>query len=49
MTLIAVVDILLDAQLLQGEHTTDTQQDFLLQTILPVATIERVGDGLVKF
>ena len=48
VTLVAVVDILLDAQLLQQQHTADTQQDFLLQTVLPVATIEGVGDGFVK-
>ena len=40
MSLVAVVNLLLDAQFLQGEHTTDTQQDFLLQTVLPVATVE---------
>ena len=48
MTLIAVVNILLDAQLLQHEHTTDTQQNLLLEAVLPVATIESVGDGAVK-
>ena len=48
VTLVAMVDILLDAQLLQQQHTTDTQQDLLLQTVLPVATLEGVGDGLVE-
>ena len=48
VTLVAVVDILLDAQLLQQQHTTDTQQNLLLQTVLPVTAIERVSDGLVE-
>ena len=48
VTLVAMVDVFLDAQLLEHEHTTDTEQDLLLQTVLPVATIERVGDGAVK-
>ena len=48
MTLIAVVDILLDTQLLQREHTTDTQQNLLLQAVLPVATIERVSNRAVE-
>ena len=48
MTLVTVVDILLNAQLLQQEHTADTQENLLLQTVLPVATIECVGNRLVK-
>ena len=40
MTLIAVINLLLDAEFLQSQDTTDTQQDFLLQAILPVTTIE---------
>ena len=40
VTLVAMVDIFLNAELLQQQHTTDTQQDFLLQAVLPVATIE---------
>ncbi len=47
MSLVAVVDVLLDAQLLQSKHTTDTQQNLLLDTVFPVATIERVSDGTV--
>ena len=47
MALVAVVDVFLDAKLLQGQYATDTEQDFLLQTVLPVAAIEAVGDGLV--
>ena len=48
MTFVAVIDIFLDAQLLQQQHTTNTQQNLLLQAVLPVATIKTVGDGLVK-
>ena len=44
MTLVAVVYILLDAQLLERQHTTDTQQDLLLNTVLPVTTIQLVRD-----
>ena len=40
MTLVAVINLLLDAKLLQSQDTADTQQDFLLQAILPVTTIE---------
>ena len=45
---IAVIDIHLNAQLLQRQDTTDTEQIFLLHTVLPVAAIESVGDTLVK-
>ena len=48
MTLVAVIDILLDAEFLQQQHTTDTKQDLLLQAVLPVTTIQGVGDGLVE-
>ena len=48
VSLVAVVDIFLDAQLLQQQHTTNTQQNLLLQAVLPVATIQGVGDGLVE-
>ena len=40
MTLVAMVNILLDAEFLQQLHTTYTKQNFLLQTVLPVATIK---------
>ena len=48
MTFIAVIDILLDTHLLQCEHTTDTEQNLLLQTVLPVTTVERVSDRTVE-
>ena len=40
MTLVAVIYILLDTELLEQQHTTDTEQNLLLQTVLPVTTIE---------
>ena len=40
MTLVAVINIFLDTEFLQSQDTTDTKQDFLLQAILPVTTIE---------
>ena len=43
-----MIDIFLDAQLLEQQHTTDTQQNLLLQTVLPVTAIEAVRDGLVE-
>ena len=48
VTLVAMIDVFLDAELLQQQHTTDTQQNLLFQTVLPVTTIERVCDGLVE-
>ena len=48
MTLVAVIDIFLDTEFLQQQHTTDTEQDLLLQTVLPVAAVKGVGDALVE-
>ena len=48
MTLVAVVNILCDAHSLEGEHTTDTEEDLLLEAVLPVTTIELEGDGAVE-
>ena len=48
MTLVAVINLLLDTHLLQCEHTTDTEQNLLLQTVLPVTTVERVSDRTVE-
>ena len=44
MALVAVIDIGLDAEFVEGEHTAYTQQDLLLDTVLPVATVELVRD-----
>ena len=48
MTFVAVIDVFFDAEFLQGEHTTDAEQVFLLDAVFPVAAIEGVGDGAVK-
>ena len=48
MTFVAMIDILLDTQFLQHQDTTDTQQNFLLQTVFPIAAVEDVGDGTVE-
>ena len=44
VTLIVVVDAGRQAQRTQGAHATDAQQELLLQTVLPVATVELVRD-----
>ncbi len=48
MTLVAMINLLLDTKFLQSQDTTDTQQNLLLQTVLPVTTIERVSDRTVE-
>ena len=48
MPFVAVIDIFLDAQLLQRQNTTDTEQDFLLQAVFPVTAIQLVSDGTVE-
>ena len=49
MPLVAVDDVLFDAQFIEQQDTTDSEQDFLLQTVLPVAAIEGMSDGAVIF
>ena len=48
MTLVAMINIFLDAQSLQQQHATDAKQNLLLKAVLPVATIESVGDRPVE-
>ena len=48
MALVAVVDLLLDAELLECEYTADTEENLLLQTVLVVATIESVSNRAVE-
>ena len=48
MALIAVVYVLLYTELLQCEHTTYTEKNLLLQTVLPVTSIESVCDRTVE-
>ena len=47
MTFVAVIDIFLDAELLQQQHTADTEQNLLFQTVLPVSAIEGMGNRFV--
>ena len=49
MSFITVINIFLDAQCFQSQDTTDTQQDFLFQTVFPVAAIKLVSDRTVEF
>ena len=47
MALVAVINLLRDAQLTQCTDTTDTEQDLLLEAVLPITTIEVVGDRTI--
>ena len=44
MTLVAVIYLRIDAEFPQGADTTDTKHKFLLQAVLPVATVKVIGD-----
>ncbi len=45
---VAVVELALDAEFLEHEHTADTEHVFLLDTVLPVAAVELMGNLTVK-
>ena len=47
MTLVAVVYLRSEAELAEGADTADTEEELLLETVLPVSTIEVVCDGPV--
>ena len=49
VTLVAVIDIFLDAQFLQRQHSADTQKNLLFDTVLPVAAVKLVRDLAVPF
>ena len=49
VTFVHVVDVLRDAEAVEEEHTTDTEEVLLLHAVLPVAAIELVRDGAVPF
>ena len=49
VSFVAVIDVLLDAESLEQQHSADAEQNLLFQTIFPVAAIERVRDGTVEF
>ena len=48
MSLIAMIKIGLDAELVKHKHTAYTKEIFLLDTVLPVAAIELVGNLTVE-
>ena len=48
MTLITVIHILLDAKLLQHQHTADTEQNLLLEAVFPITSVECMSDGAVE-
>ena len=48
MAFVAVIDVFLYSESLQHEHTADSKKNFLLQPILPVASVESVGDWTVE-
>ena len=49
MAFVAVVDVLLDAELLEQKHTAYAEENLLLQSVLPVTAVECVCDGFVEF
>ena len=49
MTFVAVVELRVDAEFLEHQHTTDTEHILLFDTVFPVAAIKLVGDLTVKF
>ena len=48
VTFVAVINVFFDAELLEGEDTTDTEEIFLFHTVFPVTTIESVSDLTVE-
>ena len=49
MSFVTVINFFLDTQFLQCQDTTDTEQNFLFQTVFPVTTIKLVSDRTVEF
>ena len=47
VSLIAMIYLLVDAELLESKDTTDTKENLLLETVFPVTTIESVSDRAV--
>ena len=48
MTLVAMINIFLDTKFLECKYTTNTKQNFLLQTVFPVTSIQRMGNTAIK-
>ncbi|CCY35689.1 unknown [Alistipes sp. CAG:831] len=44
VALVAVIDVAVDTQGAQGADTADTEQQLLFQTVLPVTSVEMVGN-----
>ena len=49
VTFVAVVNVLLDAEFVECEHTADAEEIFLLDAVFPVTAIEAVSDAAVVF
>ncbi len=49
MSFVAVVELAVDAELLQHQDTANAEEVFLLDAVFPVASIELMGDGAVEF
>ena len=49
VSFVTMINVFFDAQCFQRQDTTDTQQDFLFQTVFPVATIKLVSNRTVEF
>ncbi len=49
MSFVAVVELAVDAELLQHQDTANAEEVFLLDAVFPVASIELMGDGTVEF
>ena len=47
VTLVAVINLLLDAEFVQEQDAADAQQVFLLHAVLPVAAVELMRNGAV--
>ena len=49
VSFVAMINIFLNTQLLQCQDATDTEQNFLFQTVFPVTAIKLVSDRTVEF
>ena len=47
MALIAMINLRIEAEYTEGAYTADSEEYFLLETVLPVTAIELVGHGAV--
>ena len=49
VSLVAMVNIFFDTQFVECNDTTHTEQNFLLDTVFPITSVELVGDLTVPF